>query len=198
MPCSDSRSPSRRRAPARRGDSRDRRRGSAPPRRDSRERSPRRPPPRREEPRRRRDSRDRGRRDPTPPRRRESPRREDRSTERPSAPETARSAPAAAGSENEFYTKAEVVDGVPRADKRPTWRAEISLPRPGAVHGADRGSLCIRGPNRFTEDEALADLEACKVEAVRCQGDPATVRKLVTQLKTDFERKKHVESGHAK
>merc|ERR1712084_215897 len=56
-----------------------------------------------------------------------------------------------------------IVDGVPRADKRETWRAEIYVPRSGAeMAHRDRGSVCIRGPNRFALEEAEDDLEQFK------------------------------------
>jgi len=97
------------------------------------------------------------------------------------------------------YFGAAVVDGVPRQDKRETWRAEIYLPRPGApLAHRDRGSVCIRGPNRFTREEAEDDLEQCKQTADQAGDDAAKqVRQLASRLKTDFERKKHLESGHA-
>jgi len=94
------------------------------------------------------------------------------------------------------------VDGVPRTDKRPTWRAEIYVPRDGGVPlggNRDRGGVCIRGPNRFSEDEAEADLlEFQKVaEEYKGRGAAKEVRTVSSRLKTDFERQKHVESGHA-
>lgn len=97
------------------------------------------------------------------------------------------------------YFNASVVDGVPRADKRQTWRAEIFLPRPGAplVH-RDRGSVCIRGPNRFAMEQAEDDLAQCKWTAEHAGDDAAKqVRSLASRLKTDFERQKHIDSGHA-
>mmetsp|Transcript_87584 Transcript_87584/g.272191 ORF Transcript_87584/g.272191 Transcript_87584/m.272191 type:complete len:363 (+) Transcript_87584:72-1160(+) len=101
--------------------------------------------------------------------------------------------------EGKNYFGAAVVDGVPRQDKRPTWRAEIYLPRPGAplVH-RDRGSVCIRGPNRFNLEEAEDDLVQCKQVAEESGEDAAKqVRALASRLKTSFERQKHIESGHA-
>lgn len=97
------------------------------------------------------------------------------------------------------YFDASVVDGVPRADKRPTWRAEIFLPRPGVqLAHRDRGSVCIRGPNRFSMEEAEDDLAQCKEVAEQAGPDAAKqVRALASRLKTDFERKKHIDSGHA-
>lgn len=97
------------------------------------------------------------------------------------------------------YFDASVVDGVPRADKRPTWRAEIFLPRPGVqLAHRDRGSVCIRGPNRFSMEEAEDDLAQCKEIAEQAGPDAAKqVRALASRLKTDFERKKHIDSGHA-
>lgn len=99
------------------------------------------------------------------------------------------------GSSSEAYTSASVVDGVPRTDQRQTWRAEICLPRPGSMRG-ERGAICIRGPNRFTENEASEDMELCKKEAEKTNGDATAVRRLVTRLKTDFEKQKHIDSGH--
>lgn len=92
-----------------------------------------------------------------------------------------------------------MVDGVPRQDKRQTWRAEIYLPRPGApLAHRDRGSVCIRGPNRFNMDEAEDDLAQCKQTAEEAGDDAAKqVRVLVSKLKSAFERQKHIESGHA-
>jgi len=97
------------------------------------------------------------------------------------------------------YIGASIVDGVPRADKRETWRAEIYVPRSGAeMAHRDRGSVCIRGPNRFALDEAEDDLEQFKRAAEDSGGDAAKqVRALASRLKTSFERKKHIESGHA-
>jgi len=89
-----------------------------------------------------------------------------------------------------------VVDGVPRSDKRPTWRAEIYVPRDNGVAG---GGVCIRGPNRFNEDEAESDLvEFQKVaEQFKGGGVAKEVRSVSSRLKTKFERQKHIESGHA-
>lgn len=97
------------------------------------------------------------------------------------------------------YFGASVVDGVPRADKRQTWRAEIYLPRAGAPPAhRDRGSVCIRGPNRFGVEEAEDDLEQFKWTAEQAGAEAAKqVRGLASRLKTEFERKKHLDSGHA-
>lgn len=97
------------------------------------------------------------------------------------------------------YVGASIVDGVPRADKRDTWRAEIYVPRSGAeMAHRDRGSVCIRGPNRFALEEAEDDLEQFKRSAEESGSDAAKqVRALASRLKTNFERKKHVDSGHA-
>jgi len=114
-------------------------------------------------------------------------------------PEHQEQAKDAEGDSGKAYFGASVVDGVPRADKRPTWRAEIYLPRPGApLAHRDRGSVCIRGPNRFSMEEAEDDLAQCKWTAEQSGDDAAKqVRALASRLKTDFERQKHVDSGHA-
>lgn len=106
------------------------------------------------------------------------------------------------GGDDEAFFGDKVVDGVPRADKRATWRAEIYVPREGGGPGAgsrDRGGVCIRGPNRFNEDEAESDLTEFRRAAQEFKGKNAAkgVRTLSSQLKTDFERKKHLDSGHA-
>jgi len=109
-------------------------------------------------------------------------------------------APADTGKgEERAYIGAAIVDGVPRADKRETWRAEVYVPRGGAeMAHRDRGSVCIRGPNRFALDEAEDDLEQFKRTAGEAGGDAAKqVRALASRLKTSFERQKHIDSGHA-
>eukprot|EP00404_Azadinium_spinosum_P058943 CAMPEP_0180697756 /NCGR_PEP_ID=MMETSP1038_2-20121128/3665_1 /TAXON_ID=632150 /ORGANISM="Azadinium spinosum, Strain 3D9" /LENGTH=346 /DNA_ID=CAMNT_0022729289 /DNA_START=69 /DNA_END=1111 /DNA_ORIENTATION=- len=106
-----------------------------------------------------------------------------------------------AGEEAKAYWDASVVDGVPRSDKRPTWRAEINVPRPGAARAGSRtlGAVCIRGPNRFKEEEADEDLQELKDAAVKAGDDNAAkeVRKVASEQKHSFERQKHLDSGHA-
>jgi len=60
--------------------------------------------------------------------------------------------------------------------------------------------VCIRGPNRFNEDEAESDLAEFRREAEEQKGSNAAkaVRTLSSKLKTDFEWKKHMDSGHHK
>jgi len=96
---------------------------------------------------------------------------------------------------------AAVVDGVPRSDERATWRAEVSVPRPGQPSERERGGVCIRGPNRFNRDEAERDLVALQNLAHECVerklNAAKEVRLLANRLKQDFEHQKHVDSGHA-
>lgn len=95
-----------------------------------------------------------------------------------------------------MYRGAAVVDGVPRKDKRPTWRAEIFLNRAGGNHGS---SIAVRGPNRFEMEEARSDVEEFKKAAAAADESNVAkeLRGLASRLKTEFERQKHIDSGHA-
>lgn len=89
---------------------------------------------------------------------------------------------------NSEELETEVVKGVPRTNGDATWQAQVYVPRPGAHHnpGGKVATLCVRGPSRADENDAIQDTKKL-VEAYR-EGGVQAARKMRTTLNDEAGR----------
>mmetsp|Transcript_56718 Transcript_56718/g.133134 ORF Transcript_56718/g.133134 Transcript_56718/m.133134 type:complete len:205 (-) Transcript_56718:10-624(-) len=85
------------------------------------------------------------------------------------------------GMDSEIHTA--VIDGIPRSNGDPTWRAEVTVPREGGAGPLGRrGTTNIRGPNRVDRNLVHGDIDKL-VQAYKDGGS-----QLIRQTQRDLNR----------
>eukprot|EP00971_Amphidinium_carterae_P023679 467199-Amphidinium_carterae.1 len=86
--------------------------------------------------------------------------------------------------DSEIHTA--VIDGIPRSNGDPTWRAEVTVPREGGAGPLGRrGTTNIRGPNRVDRNLVHGDIDKL-VQAYKDGGS-----QLIRQTQRDLNRSWH-------